>query len=306
VKSLPTAATAVDEVRNYYDLNTRRWFKKVRESNAIHRAVRGTGVRSHAEAFEYVDRLVLGEITEIAGSFQAPLHVLDLGCGVGASLIFLASNSTIRGTGVTISSVQAGYAAQHIREAGLADRVKCLEADFLHLPVPLGAAQVAFSIEAFIHSPDPDAYFAAAARHVVPGGLLIICDDFLTLRTLGSLSRREARLIHEVRSGWFGYSLMTAARADKCARQAGFRQIKNLDLTPDLDLRRPRDLLVALAVALGRHLPLSGYRWRGLVGGNALQAALLAGLIEFRFVVWRMGDTGQGAAGAFRGTNTPT
>jgi len=94
-------------------------------------------------------------------------------------------------------------------------------------------------------------------------------------------------MLDEVRSGWLAPSLVTVARADACASRLGYREVKNVDLTRLLDLRRPRDLLVAATVAIGRHLSLRGYRWRSLVGGSALQAALLAGLIEFRFVAWQ-------------------
>ncbi|MEO8260585.1 MAG: class I SAM-dependent methyltransferase [Acidobacteriota bacterium] len=279
--------TAADEVRDYYDLNTARWFARPRDSDAIHRAVWGEGVTSQADAFRYVDRLVLGELQGLARSFPAPLHVLDLGCGIGNSLIFLASHSGIRGTGVTLSGVQADYAARQIQQAGLSGRVECLKGDFLELPATIAPAQLVFSIEAFVHSPDPDRYFTATAGRVVPGGLLIVCDDYLSEPARGPLSRRSARMIDEVRSGWLARSLVTAADADACAQRAGYRQVKNIDLTASLDVRRPRDLLVAAAVGIGRHLPLTGYRWRSLVGGNALQAALLGGLIEFRFIVWR-------------------
>ncbi|MGB7217187.1 MAG: methyltransferase domain-containing protein [Vicinamibacterales bacterium] len=274
------------EVRDYYDLNTARWFGRPRESDAIHRAVWGEGVRSAAEAFQYIDRLILGELQVLAGTFPAPLHVLDLGCGIGASLIFLASHASIRGTGITLSGVQARFAAQRIERAGLVDRLTCLEHDFLHLPPTLTPAHMAFSIEAFVHSPDPQAYFASTAEHVIPGGLLVVCDDFLTERARGPLSKREIRMLDEVRSGWLAPSVITVAQADAFARRFGYRQVKNINLTKLLDLRRPRDLFVAAAVVFGRHLPMSGYRWRSLVGGNALQAALLAGLIEFRFVAW--------------------
>ena len=278
---------AVEAVRAYYDVNTRLWFRRERDSDAIHRAVWGEGVRSPAEAFRYVDRLVLREVQDVSHAFPSPMHVLDLGCGIGASLIFLASHSTIRGTGVTLSGVQARYAAGRIERAGLADRVRCLEGDFLHLPPTLERAHVAFSIEAFIHGPDPQAYFAAAARHLVPGGSLIICDDFRTEPARRNPSRREARLLDDVRSGWLAHSLVTLGEAEACAERAGFRHVNNVDLTPSLALGRPRDRLVAAAVALGRYLPLSGFRWRSLLGGSALQAAIVAGLIEFRFVVWR-------------------
>jgi cyclopropane fatty-acyl-phospholipid synthase-like methyltransferase len=292
-----TPSTATEEVRDYYDLNTARWFARPRDSDAIHRAVWGEGVRSQAEAFRYVDRLVLRELEEIAGSFPAPLHVLDLGCGIGNSLIFLASHAAIRGTGITLSGVQAEYAARHIQQAGLAGRVECLKGDFLELPKTIAPAQLAFSIEAFVHSPDPEQYFTATAGRVVPGGLLVVCDDFISEQTQGRLSGRNARLLDDVRTGWLARSLVTPAHADECARRAGYRPVKNLDLTKFLDLRRPRDLVVAAIVGLGRHLPLTGYRWRSLVGGNALQAALVAGLIEFRFVVWQRVDTALAAGG---------
>ncbi len=279
--------TGLEEVRDYYDLNTARWFGRPRESNTIHRAVWGAGVGSRLEAFQYLDRLVLHELQELSSSFRAPLHVLDLGCGIGASLIFLATYSPIRGTGVTLSGVQARYAAQNIQQAGLGERVECLECDFLQLPHTLEPAHLAFSIEAFVHSPDPGRYFASTAEHIVPGGLLIVCDDFLSDRAERQLSRRERRMLDEVRTGWLAPSLVTVVRADAYASRLGYRQVKNVDLTRLLDLRRPRDLLVAATVAVGRHLPLTGYRWRSLVGGSALQAALVAGLIEFRFVAWR-------------------
>jgi len=282
---------AAEAVRDYYDLNTARWFERPRESNTIHRAVWGDGVQSQAEAFQYLDRLILQELHALSSSYPAPLHVLDLGCGICASLIFLASHSAMRGTGVTVSGVQARYAANHIRQAGLGDRVTCLECDFLALPRTLAPVQLAFSIEAFVHSADPERYFAATAEHVAPGGLLIVCDDFLSARAEARVSRREARMLAEVRNGWLAPSLVTVGHADVCASRVGYRLLKNIDLTSILDLRRPRDLLVAAAVTIGRYLPIPGYRWRSLVGGSALQAALLAGLIEFRFVAWQKTDS---------------
>jgi predicted O-methyltransferase YrrM len=279
--------SSVDEVRRYYDLNTPRWLGRPRATGTIHRAVWGEGVNTERDAFEYIDRLILGELRGLEAALATPLHLLDLGCGVGASLIYLASHAAIKGTGVTVSGVQAGMARERVAAAGLADRVACVEGDFLQLPATLPPAHLAFSIEAFVHSSDPDAYFASTAARLVPGGLLIVCDDFLTGRTEGRLSRREARMLDEMRTGWVAASLVTVARADEGARRSGFQQVRSVDLTSFLDLRRPRDLLVATAVALGRHLPISGYRWRSLVGGSALQEALVSGLIEFRFLVWR-------------------
>jgi hypothetical protein len=165
--------------------------------------------------------------------------------------------------------------------------VRCIAADFLALPASVKPGHLVMSIEAFVHSPSPAAYFSAAARHTEAGGQLVLCDDFLTARARGPLVARERRWLDEFRHGWVAPSLVTAEEADEAAKVAGFELQKTLDLTPYLELRRPRDRALSVAVALGRWLPIRGYRWRSLVGGNALQLALKSGLIEHRLTTWR-------------------
>jgi hypothetical protein len=178
-------------------------------------------------------------------------------------------------------------ARKRIAAAGMQHRIQCLAADFLSLPASVASAHLVMSIEAFLHSPSPTAYFKAAARHTLPGGTLVVCDDFLTARATGSLSKRERRWIEEFRHGWVAPSTVTSDEAHAAAEQAGFELQTNLDLTPFLELRRPRDRALSLAVSLTRGLPIPGYRWRSLVGGNALQMALLSGLMEHRFMTWK-------------------
>jgi cyclopropane fatty-acyl-phospholipid synthase-like methyltransferase len=275
--------TIQDEVRRYYDVNTKRFKSLGQGGEAIHRAVRGEGVQTREEAFRYVDRLVLGELRKLRPAEAELLHVLDLGCGVGATLRFLASQAAIRGTGATISGIQAAMAREYSAPSSLV----FLEADFIALPSTLPVADLVFSIEAFVHASSPEAYFAAAARYLAPGGRLFVCDDFLTtVRESNALSPKQQRLLHEVKTDWLANTLVTAQRANAIAASHGFRLIENRDLTPSLELRRPRDVLLTALIALGRRLPLTGYRWRSLRGGNALQLALVSGLVEYRALSW--------------------
>jgi SAM-dependent methyltransferase len=278
-----------DQVREYYDANTPAFerFGQSGDMGAIRRAVWGPGVCSELQAFTYVDDLILQRTPGTRAQGAGPVHVLDLGCGTGASIVYLASKSSVSATGVTISPVQAHRAAARIAAAGLERRVRCLQADFLELPVDLEPAALAFSIEAFVHAPVASAYFAAAAARLQPGGLLIVCDDFATARTQGNMAARDAACLADFRDGWIAPSLMTPQAADEFAQRAGLRLLENIDLTPHLQLGRPRDRLLALAVRIGRHLPLRGYRFRSLKGGSALQTAIARGLIEYRFLVWQ-------------------
>jgi cyclopropane fatty-acyl-phospholipid synthase-like methyltransferase len=289
--------TVIDDVRAYYETNTRRFERFGQGGGTIHRAVWGDGVRTRDEAFRHVDELVARELASFTERGDI-VHVLDLGCGVGASLVFLASRADIRGTGATLSGLQATRAREHARRAGLEGRVTFLEANFLDLPSDLPKAELAFSIEAFIHGPDPRAYFEAASRYLVPGGALVVCDDFLTDAGRAAPSEPERRVLEDVRNGWLANTLVTTAEAAKLAARSGLSLRKDLDLTPFLELGRPRDRLIAALVALGRRLPREprGFRWRSLVGGSALQTALGTGLVAYRFLVFENRGRGNGAA----------
>jgi SAM-dependent methyltransferase len=283
------ALDPTEDVRRYYESLTARFERwgQGRGTGAIHRAVRGDGVRTREQAFEYLDRLVLGELVGIATAFPEPLHVLDLGCGVGASLLYLAERAPVTATGVTLSGVQAERARERLARAGFSDRVRVLEADYTKLPGDVRPAHLAFSIEAFIHAEDTAAYFRSAARHVVPGGLLVVCDDFASTRTERPLSPTEVRTLDDVRHHWLANSLVTVSRATELAERHGFVLASDRDLTARLELARPRDRVLAALVALGKRLPLGGYRFRSFVGGDALQRGLLTGLLEFHALVFR-------------------
>ena len=282
----------VDQVRRYYDVNTPAFerFGQGGHDGVIRRAVWGKGVVSRSEAFRYVDDRIAEELDALHKRFAPPVRVLDFGCGLGTSLLRLAAVTSIEGVGITVSRAQAEIARARSAATGLGPRVQWLEADFLALPSDLAPAHLTFAIEAFVHAPTPRVFFEAAARHLISGGTLIVCDDFLSERSLASVGPDEARCLEEFRQGWLAPSAVTLSRANEAAAAVGFTQIASTDLTPYLELRRPRDRLLSMVVRLGRSLPVPGYRWRSLKGGNALQEGLISGLIEYRYTVWRRGS----------------
>lgn len=276
-----TAAVITDEVRRYYDDNSAAFERLGQGGASIHRAVWGEGVTTRAEAFHHVDDLILDSLPP---DVPNPA-VIDLGCGVGASLLYLASRIDLTGEGITLSPVQAARAAELITQAGAGARVRVREGDFLAPPKDLaGTADLAFSIEAFIHSPDAGRYLQQAARLLRPGGKLVICDDFLS----GAPSTPgQARLLAAFRTGWHAATLLTVRELEALAAEHHLTLTRDLDLTPRLELRRPRDRWISLLVALGRPFRLRGKYWQSLVGGDALQRTLTQGLLSYRFIELR-------------------
>lgn len=275
------ADSRVDAVRAYYDRNTAKFERLGQGGASIHRAVWGAGVTTRAEAFHFVDERIA---REIATAKARAARVLDLGCGLAESLLWLARRDPeLSGAGVTLSGVQAQRAAERLREAGLAARLSAHEADFTRLPESLGRFDAAYAIESFVHCPDAHAFFENVARCLLPGGRLLICDDF---QAREPVSLVEERWLHAVRHGWMGHGLTRPDRAVGIARGYGLELEADDDLTPQLELGRPRDRVISAFLALTRPLRLNGYYYRSLDGGDALQKALLARLIEYRILVF--------------------
>jgi len=283
--------THLDDIRLYYDVNTRDFqrYGQGSEHAVIRRAVWGPGIVQRAAAFRYVDNLIAAELRALKTT--APLRVFDFGCGLGSSLLMLRRELhelQLEGVGFTISAVQARIAQQQIAAANASNQLRCLEADFLNLPPGLAPAHAVFAIESFVHSTSAHAFFEAAATNLAPGGTLMLCDDFLTPRADGALDPAERGWITTFQHGWVAPTVISVQQAEQAAARAGFELHQSLDLTPYLELRRPRDRMLSALVWLLGQLPIPGYRWRSLVGGNALQMALLAGLVEHRFITWRL------------------
>jgi cyclopropane fatty-acyl-phospholipid synthase-like methyltransferase len=239
-------------------------------------------VRTRQQAFHHVENRI-ATLIEQQPSPQPFARVVDLGCGVGASLCYLAERLPIRGTGVTLSPVQAQMATARISAAQLSATVTCIEGDYTALPVAAGNTDLAYAIESFVHGPSPARFFEQCGRLLRPGGTLVICDDF----SRGPREPHAARAIDRFRHGWHINTLITGSELRALAHAAGFEREDTVDLTPFLELGRARDRAIAVIAALLERLPIDRTRVDYLLGGSALQTCLARGWIGYDFVVFR-------------------
>jgi SAM-dependent methyltransferase len=158
-------------VRDYYDANTWKFLLAGGEQ-AIHRELWGPGVTSRGEAVHHTHAVVLDQLG------PGDRRVLDLGCGVGTSALYLAQWRPVEVVGVSISPTQVRLADRFAaRGAPLRGRVRFAVADFAALPSDLTGFDLAFAIESFVHADPAAAFFDQAARALRPGGALVVVDD---------------------------------------------------------------------------------------------------------------------------------
>lgn len=290
-------------VERYYDRNTRRFlaFGGGSASGAIHRQLWGPGVATVREAAGYVNRLLEDALRGV----ELPGHpvFLDLGCGVGGTLLHLARAFPAASLhGVTISRRQVEIARRAAERSGVESRCRFHPSDFESLALGI-EADVIVAIESFTHSRSADDFLATVARHLRPGGTLVVIDDFLRRdderydderrndhkrndeRRNDEPNPDADRLASEFRKGWQVPSLCTSRSLIERARAAGLELVENRDLSGLIRLGRPRDRLIGVVAPLVKRLGLADVPFFGnLVGGNALHAGLVSGVFEYRWL----------------------
>ena len=269
-----------DEVRRYYDANTRRFlaFGQGGEALAIHRLVHAPGVTTREEAAVWINR----RVAELFAGLEPGAHLIDLGCGVGGTALWLARHRGVKVTGVTISPVQVEAARRFAAARPEGRHCRFLCGDFADAAL-LPPADGAYAIEAFAHVPEPEAFFRAVSSALPVGGRLVLVDDFMGER------EGDARVLERFRRGWCVQTLLSPEAVAAAAARSALRLVGDEDLTPFLALGRPRDRLIRLLVAVLRPLMprLLAHPGIGtLAGGDALQQALARGWIRYRILVF--------------------
>jgi len=269
-------------LRQYYDTNS-RWmmrFGQGRGEAAIHRPVYLQRGGSRRQALHTVDRLVAEALQPGRYRETGAGHLLDLGCGVGGSAIWLTDNYPVAVTGVTLSPVQLRSAEKLSELRDRSRRCRFLLADFTSLP-PFKGITGAYAIESFSHGHDARAFFSGVFDLLPAGGRLVLCDDFLTTAPDSPPQGRE-RWVRRLREGWRLDSLMSGEQVVRTAAGEGFRLIRKRNLTPYLR-PLPRSLSL-LQLLLGTAAKRSAWG-SSLYGGSALQICQRHGWSEYLFLV---------------------
>ncbi len=166
----------VPGVREYYDANTWK-FLLTGSHRALHRELWGPGVANRRAALQHAHALVLDELG------QDDQRVLDLGCGVGTAALYVAQQRPVDVVGVSISPEQIRLAKRFADRGGpLRGDARFEVGDFTALPEHLTGFDLAFAIESFVHADPASAFFREVAGALLPGGALVVIDDFLTGR----------------------------------------------------------------------------------------------------------------------------
>ena len=279
-------------VERYYEDNTQRflWFQRKAASKNIHQGLWKEAHYTNTEAFNYSNQLIL---QEVSGQKEDPsLKVIDLGCGVGSTIFYLLKHyPSANYYGVSISETQISIAQERFNtQKNLQANTHFITADFTKLPATLPPIDIAYSIEAFVHAPAPEQYFAAISQKLKKGGKLILVDDFLNDDfDWKQLDKKGKKALADFKYGWVANSLITSAMLQNIAAKYGLKIIKQIDLTPFMRNNTLKHKWIRFLVFSFRWLyqlsPWKSNYFRSWIGGKGKQYCLKNGMVKYQQIV---------------------
>lgn len=162
-------------------------------------------------------------------NIQPGERVLDVGCGWGSNLLYLAQHSEGVFQGITLSARQREEALRRARAWGVADRVSI---DVCHVedlkPAPGSFDAVLFS-GSIVHMHNRPAIHAMVGEILRPGGRLLISDCYFPAQARGDRGSAATEYIFVEALGYCG--LIGLAEELQLIEQAGLDILHVEDLT---------------------------------------------------------------------------
>ncbi|MDP9240791.1 MAG: methyltransferase domain-containing protein [Actinomycetota bacterium] len=218
-------ASQRESVVRYY--NETRWdythLWRSHRTLAMHFGYYADGVRTHRQAAQQMNARLAAHV-----GITAADRVLDAGCGLGGSSLWLAANIGCSVTGVNITPFQIETARHMARQRGLDARF--LLADYARSPFVDGAFTVFWGLESIVHAESKADLLGEAYRLLAPGGRVLVSE--YVLRSAPPLNPQERQIVATWLDGWAMPSLLTDREYTGLLGQAGFVGVEIADWTP--------------------------------------------------------------------------
>ncbi len=226
--------------------------------------------------------------------------ILDVGCGIGGSSLYLAQKFNAAATGITLSPVQAARATERAREAGISvssvpsggeltsgPRAEFRVANALELPFADNSFDLVWTLESGEHMPDKKKFLQECYRVLAPGGALMMATwcHRPVAPPAEPLSDRERHQLMEIYKVYCLPYVISLPEYETIAREIGFQGIQVADWSEavapfwDLVIDSAFDPAVLLRLLFSGWQTIQGAFALGLMRDGYQQGLIRYGLV---------------------------
>lgn len=155
------------------------------------------------------------------------MHVLDAGCGVGGSGIYLAKlGCTVEG--ISLSEKQINTCRNNASKQQVNGNINFSVQDYTRTSFKDGNFDVVWGMESVCYAIDKKEFTDEAFRLLKPGGVVVVADFFATHKALNS---KDSRLLKNWTDTWAINSYATVPGFTNNLLESGFQEIRNSNIT---------------------------------------------------------------------------
>jgi tocopherol O-methyltransferase len=204
-----------NDIARYYDVSEVHYKQlwDLDRSRSLHYGYWDATTKNFHEAL-----LNINKVLSRHANIQATDKVLDAGCGIGGSSVWLGKNIGCSVTGISLSAKQVATANTIAQKEKVDHAVKFEQQDFTATTYAAETFDVIWAIESVCHAADKSRFLKEAFRVLKKGGRLIMADFFKKENLTGN----DAALIQRWANGWAIDDFATIEKFEEQLIAAGF------------------------------------------------------------------------------------
>lgn len=217
-----------EDTKKYYDTTqisyNLLWMNK--KNLAMHYGFWGKGIKTLHEA-------LLNQNKETAESLEIKKDdkVLDAGCGVGGSAIWVAENYGAKVTGITIVDKQIKQATKNAKNRGVDHLVNFELMDYCNTDFPNELFDKIYAMESMCYTKSKAVFVKEMYRILKPSGCLVISDAFLDDKTM---QKSDELMLKDWMIGWAVPNVSKINNFNDDLKKAGFNEINDKNVNDQI------------------------------------------------------------------------